>query len=223
MEDRRLNGMDHRCNMHAIGKTAGLMGWTTGEDHKHIGKDHREDRTPLPPLQQTNLTRITPFLLGRHHVQFFLKNKKTPCPILPEEHVLSAIKYSSFFAPSIPSTLHPAHALLHDDPAQSSATVTADSAPVDLISLSQPIDNITHHIVHSLSTSLAHEEKPHTVIFFDISHWHAMSEEEVNSDSGHEQAEDVRHIGAKMESPQSMAQMPNKMARPGGGTPAGQS
>ncbi|KAG1813099.1 hypothetical protein EV424DRAFT_1417143 [Suillus variegatus] len=100
--------------------------------------------------------------------------------------VLSAIKHSSFFAPSVPSTLRPAHALLRDgewvgvdedwylkrvktadsrplelqqlifslDPAQSSATVTADSAPVDLVSLSQSIDNITHHIVHGLSTPL---------------------------------------------------------------------
>ncbi|KAG1759153.1 hydroxymethylglutaryl-coenzyme A reductase-domain-containing protein [Suillus occidentalis] len=98
--------------------------------------------------------------------------------------VLSAIKHSSFFAPSVPSTLRPAHALLRDgewvgvdedwylkrvktadsrplelqqlifslDPAQSSVTVAADSAPVDLVSLSQSIDNITHHIAHELST-----------------------------------------------------------------------
>ncbi|KAG1849103.1 hypothetical protein C8R48DRAFT_677156 [Suillus tomentosus] len=85
--------------------------------------------------------------IGRHHVRFFLKNKCS-------SKVLSAIKHSSFFAPSVPSTLCPAHALLRDDPAQSSATVTADSTPVDLVSLSQSIDNITHHIVHSLSTPL---------------------------------------------------------------------
>ncbi|KAG1844497.1 hypothetical protein F4604DRAFT_84444 [Suillus subluteus] len=98
--------------------------------------------------------------------------------------VLSAIKHSSFFAPAVPSTLRPAHALLRDgewvgvdedwylkrvktsdsrplelqqlifslDPAQSSVTVSADSAPVDLVSLSQSIDNITHHIAHELST-----------------------------------------------------------------------
>jgi hydroxymethylglutaryl-CoA reductase (NADPH) len=98
--------------------------------------------------------------------------------------VLSAIKHSSFFAPSVPSTVRPAHALLRDgewvgvdedwylkrvktadarplelqqlifslDSAQSSVTVTADSAPVDLVSLSQSIDNITHHIAHELST-----------------------------------------------------------------------
>lgn len=98
--------------------------------------------------------------------------------------VLSSIKHSSFFAPSVPSTLRPAHALLRDgqwvgvdedwylkrvktadsrplelqqlifslDPARSSVTVTADSPPVDLVSLSQSIDNITHHIAHELST-----------------------------------------------------------------------
>ncbi|KAG0708040.1 hydroxymethylglutaryl-coenzyme A reductase-domain-containing protein [Suillus ampliporus] len=98
--------------------------------------------------------------------------------------VLSAIKHSSFFAPSIPSTLRPAHALLRDGEwvgvdedwyikrvktadsrplelqqlifsldAQSSATVAANTAPVDLVSLSHSIDNITHHIAHELSTS----------------------------------------------------------------------
>ncbi|KAG2367062.1 hypothetical protein BDR07DRAFT_1373199 [Suillus spraguei] len=92
------------------------------------------------------------------------------------------------------------HYCMMANPAQSSATVTADSAPVDLFTASLPY------------WARSHEEKPHTVIFFNISHWHAMSEEEVNSDSGREQAEDVRHIGAKMESPQSMAQMPNEMA-----------
>ncbi|OAX36835.1 hypothetical protein K503DRAFT_867290 [Rhizopogon vinicolor AM-OR11-026] len=99
--------------------------------------------------------------------------------------VLSAIKHSSFFAPSVPSAPSPAHALLRDaqwvgvaeewymkrvktadsrplelqqlifslDPAQTSVAVTADSPPVDLVSLSQSIDNITHHIIDELSTS----------------------------------------------------------------------
>ncbi|KAG1888477.1 uncharacterized protein F5891DRAFT_987769 [Suillus fuscotomentosus] len=69
--------------------------------------------------------------IGRHHVRFFLKN-------ICSSKVLSAIKHSSFFAPSVPSTLCPAHALLRDDPAQSSATVTADFTPVDLFTASLP-------------------------------------------------------------------------------------
>jgi len=101
--------------------------------------------------------------------------------ILAYFQVLSAIKHSSFFAPSIPPTHRPAHALLRDGGwvsvdeewymkrAKSAAfrplelqqlmfslaqtsTLTADPTPVDFVSLSQSIDNITHHIAHELST-----------------------------------------------------------------------
>lgn len=41
---------------------------------------------------------------------------------------------------------------------------------------------------------------------------HAHLQEQVNGDPRHEQAEHMRHIGAKTESPQSRARLPNEMA-----------
>ncbi|KAH7926257.1 hypothetical protein BV22DRAFT_1119007 [Leucogyrophana mollusca] len=101
-------------------------------------------------------------------------------------HVLSAIKHSSFFAPTFPSILRPAHALLRDNewvgvdeewykqrarredsrplelqqvtfsldpaPTQYRAMVGAEMSSLDLSSLTESIDNLTHHITHEFTT-----------------------------------------------------------------------